>query len=327
MPTSTTNNSPGGSPVLLLAPMQGLTEVLFRKVYEQCFPGALDLAVSPFLSLTHGNLADAWKKIDDVLPEPNRGSIPVVPQILGKEPAEFVALANRLHEIGYEEVNWNIGCPVRRIAAKHRGSGILPYPDEVRSILEKVVPRLQGKLSVKMRLGLRSPEEIFALIPVLNDFPLASVTIHPRTGKQQYGGQVDLDTFERVLPLLRHHVIYNGDIHTLADYHRIHRRFPKISHFMLGRGVLYNPCLPLQIKNLNPNSQLSTLNSQFILTLLDAIYALPSSDEAHMRKTKEYWCLLWRSLPITQQQATTVLHAPDAITTRQVLEKIIGSIK
>ena len=327
MPTSTTNNSPGGSPVLLLAPMQGLTEVLFRKVYEQCFPGALDLAVSPFLSLTHGNLADAWKKIDDVLPEPNRGSIPVVPQILGKEPVEFVALANRLHEIGYEEVNWNIGCPVRRIAAKHRGSGILPYPDEVRSILEQVVPRLQGKLSVKMRLGLRSPEEIFALIPVLNDFPLASVTIHPRTGKQQYGGQVDLDTFERVLPLLRHHVIYNGDIHTLADYHRIHRRFPKISHFMLGRGVLYNPCLPLQIKNLNPNSQLSTLNSQFILALLDSIYALPTSDEAHKRKTKEYWCLLWRSLPITQQQATTVLHAPDATTTRQVLEKNIGTIK
>jgi len=309
--------------MLILAPMQGLTELLFRRVYEQCFPGVFDLAVSPFLSLTHGDLSAAWEKIDDVLPEPNRGSIPVIPQILGKEPEEFVALANRLYEIGYSEVNWNIGCPVRRVAAKHRGSGILPYPDEVRTILEQVVPRLKGKLSVKMRLGLRSPKEIFALIPVLNDFPLSSVTIHPRTGKQQYGGQVDLDTFARALPLIHHRVIYNGDIHSLADYRRIHSRFPQIEDFMLGRGVLYNPQLPLQILN----SQFSTLNSQFILALLDAIYAQPVSDEAHLRKTKEYWCLLWRSLPITQQQATAVLHAPDAAETRRAVEKILASVK
>lgn len=325
MPELRTDSASGGSPRLILAPMQGLTELLFRKVYEQCFPGAFRLAVSPFLSLTHGNLADAWKKIDDVLPEPNQGSIPVIPQILGKEPEEFVALANRLYEIGYPEVNWNIGCPVRRVAAKHRGSGILPYPNEIRDILEQVVPRLKGTLSVKMRLGLRSPEEIFAIIPVLNDFPLASVTIHPRTGKQQYGGQVDLDTFGRALPLVRHRVIYNGDIHTLADYRRIHSRFPQIEDFMLGRGVLYNPLLPLEIKGACPDSQKPALTIDFIRALVDAIYAQPNSDEAHLRKTKEYWCLLWHGLSITQQQASAVLHAPDAAQTRQVLEKILFS--
>lgn len=325
MPELRTDSASGGSPRLILAPMQGLTELLFRKVYEQCFPGAFRLAVSPFLSLTHGNLADAWKKIDDVLPEPNQGSIPVIPQILGKEPEEFVALANRLYEIGYPEVNWNIGCPVRRVAAKHRGSGILPYPNEIRDILEQVVPRLKGTLSVKMRLGLRSPEEIFAIIPVLNDFPLASVTIHPRTGKQQYGGQVDLDTYGRALPLVRHRVIYNGDIHTLADYRRIHSRFPQIEDFMLGRGVLYNPLLPLEINGSCPDSQKPALTIDFIRALVDAIYAQPTSDEAHLRKTKEYWCLLWRGLSITQQQASAVLHAPDAAQTRQVLEKFLSS--
>ena len=113
--------------MLILAPMQGLTELMFRKVYHRCFPGALDYAISPFLSLTHGNLTEAWEKIDDVLPEPNRDSIPVIPQILGKEPVEFIDLANRLFDIGYTEINWNIGCPMRRVTAKHRGSGILPY--------------------------------------------------------------------------------------------------------------------------------------------------------------------------------------------------------
>ncbi len=106
--------------MLSLAPMQGLTELLFRRVFTQCYPDVFDYAVSPFLSLTHGNLKDADKKIEDVLPELNRGSMSVIPQILGHETGEFVDLANRLSELGYDEVNWNMGCPMRRVAGKHR---------------------------------------------------------------------------------------------------------------------------------------------------------------------------------------------------------------
>ena len=310
--------------MLILAPMQGLTELMFRKVYNTCFPGALDLAISPFLSLTHGNLADAWKKIDDVLPEANQDSIPVIPQILGKEPVEFVELANRLHEIGYTEVNWNIGCPMRRVTAKHRGSGILPYPDEVRSILDYIMPRLRPALSVKMRLGLHSPDEIFNLIPILNDYPLLNITIHPRTGKQQYSGQVDLDTFEQTLPLLKHQVIYNGDLCTVADFRRLRQRFPKIQHYMIGRGILYDPLLPLKIKNNHPADLKATL--LFVTALADAINQLPIREESRMRKTKEYWCLVRRSLPITEQQATAVLRAQTPSETNTKLRAILASI-
>ena len=310
--------------MLILAPMQGLTELMFRKVYHNCFPGALDLAISPFLSLTHGNLADAWKKIDDVLPEANQDSIPVIPQILGKEPVEFVELANRLHEIGYTEVNWNIGCPMRRVTAKHRGSGILPYPDEVRSILDYIMPRLRPALSVKMRLGLHSPDEIFNLIPILNDYPLLNITIHPRTGKQQYSGQVDLDTFEQTLPLLKHQVIYNGDLCTVADFRRLRQRFPKIQHYMIGRGILYDPLLPLKIKNNHPADLKATL--LFVTALADAINQLPIREESRMRKTKEYWCLVRRSLPITEQQATAVLRAQTPSETNTKLRAILASI-
>lgn len=310
--------------MLILAPMQGLTELMFRKVYHQCFPGAIDSSVSPFLSLTHGNLADAWKKIDDVLPEANRDSLPVVPQILGKEPLEFVDLANRLHSIGYSEINWNIGCPMRRVTAKHRGSGILPHPDKVRSILDYILPRLQPALSVKMRLGLQSPDDIFPLIPILNDYPLLSVTIHPRTGRQQYSGQVDLDTFQRVLPLIRHKVIYNGDICTPADYRHLRERFPQVQDFMIGRGILFDPLLPLRIKHNHPDDLPATL--RFILALTEAIDRLPIREESRMRKTKEYWCLIRRSLPITEQQATTVLHAQTPAETRARLHAILEAI-
>ena len=294
---------------MILAPMQGLTEVMFRRVYEECFPGAIALAVSPFLSLTHGNLADAWDKIEDVLPENNVGSIPVIPQILGKEPDEFIALGNRLYELGYSELNWNMGCPMRKVAAKHRGSGILPYPDEVRSILDNVLPQLKPHLSVKVRLGLKSTDDIFRLIPVLNDYPLASVTVHPRLGRQQYNGHPDLDTFARVLPMLKAPVVYNGDIVTGADARGIRERFPGVADLMVGRGVLYRPTLPLDIAD--PDRDTSNdlrLAAHFIEHLVQEILSTMPTDQARIRKIKEYWCLVWKSLPISEMQARQVLH-------------------
>ena len=305
--------------------MQGLTEILFRRVYEECFPGAIELAVSPFISLTHGNLAEAWKKIDDVLPDENRGSIPVIPQILGKEPEEFIELGNRLYDLGYNEINWNMGCPMRKVTGKHRGSGILPYPTEVKSILDSIVPKLKPRLSVKMRLGLRSKEEIFALIPIINDYPIASVTIHPRLGRQQYTGRPDQETFGEVLPLFKAPVIYNGDICTAADARRIMERFPQVSDLMVGRGILYHPTLPLESKYLSKkagtyaDTQETTteLNKHFINRLVDEIGLRLPTEQSRLRKTKEYWCLLWKELPISESEARTVLHEQDYAAVRK----------
>ena len=305
--------------MLILAPMQGLTELLFRRVFQRCYPGAFDYAVSPFLSITHGNLRDAGKKVDDVLPEFNTDSIPVVPQLLGHEVEGFVDLANRLNELGYSEVNWNMGCPMRRVAAKHRGSGILPYPNEVREILDSVVPRLKTTLSVKVRLGYLSPNEIDAIIPILNDYPLSSVTLHPRTGKQMYSGQVNIEKFAEVLPEIKHKVIYNGDICSVYDYQKIRTRFPQIKDVMIGRGALYNPLLPTMIRIEMPsdfavgNVKTKTMPSPqiFIKALVEDILDLEISNQAKIRKIKEYWCLLSKSIPGTEENKRKVLHASD----------------
>ena len=287
--------------------MQGLTEVLFRRVYEECFPGAIASVIAPFIALTRNlRFSTDNAQIKDVLPENNEGSIPIIPQILGKEPEEFITLGNRLYDLGYSEINWNIGCPMRAIAAKHRGSGILPYPDEVRSILDEVVPALKATLSVKMRLGLKDRNDIFNLVPVLNDYPLASVTIHPRLGRQQYSGHPDLDTFGQVLPLLKAPVIYNGDILTASDARGIRERFPQVADIMVGRGVLYNPLLPIEIAT--GNSGDSEKSRLFIRRLMEEIVLRMPTDESRIRKMKEYWCLVWKSLPITEMKAREVLR-------------------
>ena len=298
---------------MILAPMQGLTELLFRRVYEECFPGAIKLAITPFLSLTHNlhNLLNDKSQsatlrhyLRDVLPEANNGSIPITPQILGKEPEEFIALANRLYDMGYREVNWNIGCPMRNITGKHRGSGILPYPEEMRAVLDAVMPELKPKLSVKMRIGLRHKEEIFQLVPVLNDYPLASVTIHPRLGRQQYTGVPDMETFGEVLPLIKHPVIYNGDIKTKSDIEQIKEKYPTVADIMVGRGILYNPTLAIE----NETCGKEDLTKHFIGRLMEEIRRTARTDESALRKTKEYWCMLWRALPISEAEARKVLR-------------------
>ena len=303
--------------------------MLFRRVYEECFPGAIRLAVTPFLSLTHNlhNLLEENNQsttlrhyLRDVLPEANEGSIPITPQILGKEPEEFIALANRLYDMGYSEVNWNIGCPMRNITGKHRGSGILPYPEEVRAVLDAVMPELKPKLSIKMRIGLRHKEEIFQLVPVLNDYPLASVTIHPRLGRQQYTGVPDMETFGEVLPLIKHPVIYNGDIKTMADIQQIKEKYPKVADIMVGRGILYNPTLAIESGNCEVlKSGKEHLTKHFIGRLIEEIRQTALTEESALRKTKEYWCLLWRALPISEAEARKVLREQELTTVDKMI--------
>ncbi|MGG6498906.1 UNVERIFIED_CONTAM: tRNA-dihydrouridine synthase, partial [Bacteroidetes bacterium 56_B9] len=76
-------------------------------------------------------------------------------------------------------------------------------------------PDLQ--FSVKMRLGWENPEESLALLPLLNELPLTHIIMHPRLGKQQYKGEVDLKGFEAFYNECRHPLIYNGGLLTVED--------------------------------------------------------------------------------------------------------------
>ena len=277
--------------MLVLAPMQGLTGLPFRKAFHRTFGDVFDYAVSPFISLTHGNLTLADKKISDVLPENNVGSTPVVPQVLGSEIQEFVDLTNRLHEIGYTEVNWNLGCPMPRVVRKVRGSGLLPYPERVGDVLEALTTKTKVGISVKMRLGYKSENEIFDMIPVLNRFPLANVTIHPRIGTELYSGELHLDSLRKVIPLLKHKVIFNGDINTLADSRRINEQFPEIQDFMIGRGAVSDPLLPIKIRR-NDDICDNALIVSFIQNLCEEIGKLRIPERSKSNKLKEYWGMM-----------------------------------
>ena len=231
-------------PILQMAPVRGISDLVYRNSYKDHFSG-IDEAVSPFVTTVKG---DQLKDSQRQQLERSKNKLPVIPQVIGKNADHFIELSRIFEEQGHTAVNWNLGCPHPTMTRKKCGSGLLQYPDIIDRFLEKVCNNISLSISVKVRLGLESPGELMNLLPILNRYPLYEVIIHPRLGKQMYKGSVDLDSFEQLIPHCTHKIVYNGDIFTLADFEKISSRFPMIDHFMLGRGLFMNPFLADQIK-------------------------------------------------------------------------------
>jgi len=229
---------------LYLAPIRGITDFVFRNTFSKYFSG-FDIAVAPFVT-TQSRVRSS--QIRGLFPENNSG-MPLIPQILSKNPDDFVLLAKQFYDMGYETINWNLGCPFPMVANKQRGSGMLPFPDRIDEFLEKSLSRMPNALSVKTRLGYHNADEIFRVMPTFNRYPLTEIIIHPRTGRQMYGGIPDWESFEKCIPLSAHPLVYNGDIVSLETFRELSERFGTISRWMIGRGALADPFLPEAIKN------------------------------------------------------------------------------
>ena len=142
--------------------------------------------------------------------------------------------------------------------------GLLSMPEKIDEILTRVYAETDIQVSVKMRLGYESPREIFHVLPVLERYRLANIIIHPRIGKQLYRGEVDLKVFEECLGQSSHKIFYNGDITSVQRFRELKERFPTISHWMIGRGLLSDPFLPAMIKadnTLYPEKRYEVLSS------------------------------------------------------------------
>lgn len=227
-----------------LAPLQGISDYYFRNAFNIYF-GGMDKAFTPFIRLNGGKIKAS--QVKDVLPE-NNENIKLVPQILTNSVDEFVFLANNLAGLGYPEINWNLGCPFPMVAKRQMGSGLLPYPEKIEQLLEKVMHAISVKLSIKMRLGYENENEINKILPFLDKFPLSEIIIHARTAKQMYKGEAKPLAFEKCMKLSKHVLSYNGDINSFAKFNELNALFKTINSWMIGRPAISNPFLFEEIK-------------------------------------------------------------------------------
>lgn len=274
---------------LLLAPLQGFTDAIFRQVYAEHF-GHIDAYYAPYIALQNdGSIRPSqWC---DILPE--RNDTLLVPQILPANAEEALELTSRLVELNaFKEVNINLGCPYPMVTNKGRGSALLQKPEELRDLLEALFNRFGETIdfSVKMRCGLVDFDEIYEVVKVLNDFPLAYSILHPRVAKQLYKGKADQTFFKAVMGSFKSPIYYNGDINSLEDYHLLVSNFPKLEGVMLGRGILQNPLLPTEIKTgeILEFHQKLELFSQFHNALFQTNEEYLSGESHLLSKMKSY---------------------------------------
>ena len=229
-----------------LAPLEGITGHIYRNALEKYFPGT-DRYFTPFIAPDQNRILRT-KERRDVLPEHNH--VPdLVPQILTNDAREFQRTALVLQEMGYQEVNLNLGCPSGTVVSKKRGSGLLAYPDEVDRLLEQIFENVDLKISVKTRIGKDDASKALTLMEIYRRYPLSELIVHPRTQKDFYRGEPDQEAFWEILSLsYPFPVCYNGNLLTARDYRAFCERFPQVTSVMLGRGVIANPGLIRYLK-------------------------------------------------------------------------------
>lgn len=243
------------------SPLQGFTDFRFRNNFDKFF-GCIDGYYAPYIRINGDfNIKSSYQR--DLQPDNNtvKG---LIPQVLTNCAEEFLFVAQYVKALGYNELNWNLGCPYPMVTKRLLGSGLLKNKETIDHILAKVFTESDIEISIKMRLGYESNQEILQLLPILNKYKLKNLVIHPRLGKQLYKGQVDLEAFERCTENTDHKIIYNGDIDSVERFRELQQRFSTIDHWAIGRSVIANPFLVKMLKNNYtglPNDWIDTFSS------------------------------------------------------------------
>ena len=220
------------------APMEGLTDSIYRRLHHKYFPG-VDRYYMPFLSPTiHRSLTH---KEDRELPVADSVGFVAVPQVLTKVSEDFLWAAQVCQDRGYDEVNLNIGCPSGTVVSKGKGSGMLRDPAALDKFLEEIFAKSPLPVSVKTRLGFEKSEEFPAILEVLNQYPIRELTVHPRVRKQFYDGSVDMEMFDYAVKNSVNPLCYNGDILVLSQAEALQEKYPEIQSVMIGRGLIADP--------------------------------------------------------------------------------------
>lgn len=292
------------------APLEGLTDSIYRKLHHTFFPG-VGRYYTPFFSPTVHRMLTPREARE--LPQADTVDFPVVPQLLTKVPEDFLWMAGVCRDLGYEEVNLNLGCPSGTVTSKGKGAGMLRDLDRLDAFLDSIFSATPLPISVKTRIGFETPEEFQCILPIYNRYPIRELTIHPRVRTAFYNGPINMDSFCWAMQVSKAPVCYNGSLCTKGQISAVCDTYPKVSAVMLGRGLIADPGL------LTPGGTTSSALEHFHDALLEEYIRAFGSRRNAMFRMKENWrywlCKFQNSEKLGKRlQKTTDISEYSAIT-------------
>lgn len=224
------------------APMEGITLSHFRRIHHEMFPGVSEY-YTPFIA-PDSNGGFRAKFLRELTTD--CGQVPLIPQLLVNNAEAFCLTADRLVELGFREINLNVGCPSGTVFSKHKGAGMLRDLPTLDSLLDRVMDHAEKagyRISVKTRMGIHSTEEFPAIMEIYEKYPIKKCIVHARCRDDFYQGRADLAGFAAAASASRLHLVYNGDIAEQKDLEALRQAAPTVDSVMVGRAAVANPAL------------------------------------------------------------------------------------
>ena len=300
------------------APMEGLTDSVFRRLHHTYFPG-VDRYYMPFISPTqHRTLTNREAR---ELPMADSVPFAAIPQILTKVAEDFVWAAEQCAQRGYREVNLNLGCPSGTVVSKGKGSGMLADPDNLDRFLDAVFSASPIPVSVKSRLGVTDPQEFPKLLEIYNRYPILELTLHPRVRKAFYSGSVDMEMFAYCAENSKNPLCYNGDICSLEDISRIESQFPQVRSVMIGRGLIGDPGM------LTPGGTTAEALEGMFDAMLEEYMVLFGGSRNAMFRLKEHWGMLINRFEDSEKLGKRLRKTTDLEEYKAITREVFHTLK
>lgn len=229
---------------MLLAPMEDVTDPSFRLI---CREQGAAMVYTEFVSSEAlvRNIASTTRKLTT-----DKRERPVAIQIYGREPEAMVEAAKMVQDAGPDIIDINFGCPVKKVAGKGAGAGMLRDIPKMLAITKAVVDAVQLPVTVKTRLGWDCESKIITeLGPMLQDCGIAALSVHGRTRSQMYTGEADWTLIGELKadPRMQIPVIGNGDITTPQQAKEAFDKYG-VDAIMIGRGSIGAPWIFHDVK-------------------------------------------------------------------------------
>ena len=261
------------------APLEGITDSIYRKLHNEFFPG-LTCYYTPFLSPTiHRELTS--RELREI-PPADTINYSCVPQMLTKVPDDFLWMAQQCKNLGYTEVNLNLGCPSGTVTAKGKGSAMLEDLSNLDCFLDTIFSGADIAISIKTRIGYHTSDAFPKLMEIFNRYPVKELIIHPRVRDAFYNGVIDKNIFSYALNCSTNPVCFNGNLNSVEEIRQIAQQHPNLKAVMLGRGLVGNPGMLSEDKS--PEKLYN-----FHTALLDAYLSAFGGSRNAMFRMKENW--------------------------------------
>lgn len=230
-------------PFLILAPMEGVTDIMFRQVIAHA--GRPDLFFTEFTNVSSyasdKGRANALERLE-IAPT----DFPIIAQIWGKNPEHFAKTCQVLESLGFSGVDLNFGCPDKHVNKAGGGAAMIKTPELAIECFQNAVKSTTLPVSIKTRLGWSQPDEFRDWLPLLLKQHPAALTVHLRTKKEMSKVPAHYELISEIIKLRNEispatKLIINGDIRNRAHALELHAKHPEVDGFMIGRGIFQNP--------------------------------------------------------------------------------------